>query len=142
MAHQFCYTGCFFDPDDLEKRLSYISRRPLSRSILVPHVTVQFRPECVDDSLFGLEVRVRIKGYGRDENNEGVLVELSAQNPQLMEHLQAIAVPHITLSISNIGKPVNTRNLHFEAVQEVELTGKYGGFTVDHRVITQPLKFQ
>lgn len=140
MMHRFRYIGCFVDPIDLEEKLSHIPRRPLKRAILNPHVTVAYRPETVDLSLFGMKVRLRITDYGRDENNEGVRVELFAEDPRLAEQFQTVKVPHITLSVSEAGEAVNTRDLRFEAVKPVELFGVYGGYTEEHEVITHPLE--
>lgn len=138
MSYHFRYVGCFVDPDVLHEKLTPLSRTPLSTPILMPHVTVSYRPAAVDQSLFGIPVRIRIVGYGRDENNEGLLVELSTQEPRLEKLLQTVEIPHITLSISQSGKAVNTRRLHFTAVDPIELPSVYGGCAEDHTIILFP----
>lgn len=136
MSHDFKYVGCFVEPDMLREKLASLPRVSLSKPILTPHVTVAYRPTAVDRSLFGTKVGIRVIGYGRDVDNEGLLVELSTQEARLKELLQAIEVPHITLSISQTGKPVNTKNLQFTAVEPFELLGTYGGYTDNGVIIT------
>lgn len=138
MSHDFRYVACFVDPKALHEKLTAFPRTPLSHPILTPHVTVSYRPDFVDQSLFGTAVRVRVVGYGSDEENEGLRVELSTRDKRLEKLLRAIELPHITLSISKTGKSVNTRSLNFTAVAPFELLGKYGGYTEGRATVTAP----
>lgn len=84
------------------------------------HVTLAYKPtpEKLAQYTIGQKVEVRIVGYGKDDENEGLLVEFDgipyygAKNK------------HITLSCSKNGKPVNTGYLNFsaEALEEFRKT--------------------
>ena len=54
--------------------------------------------------------------------------------------IEQLDVPHITISVGNEGKPVNTKKLLFEEIKPIEMAGKYGGFTKWGKVIVQPKK--
>ena len=119
------YTGIFLDnaqvyalfPPQLSVRPSHL------------HVTLSFRggAESAHEELLGEVVKVRVVAYGNDGKNEGLKVELLAENPELQKLCDAVEVPHITLSASREAKMVNTRFLEFTPLEEpVELTGHYG----------------
>jgi 2'-5' RNA ligase len=119
------YTGIFLDnarvyalfPPQLSVRPSHL------------HVTLSFRGgvESAHEELLGEVVDVRIVAYGNDGKNEGLKVELLAENPELQKLCDAVEVPHITLSTSREAKMVNTRFLEFAPLEKpVELTGRYG----------------
>ena len=128
------YIGCFFDPEKLEKALAGCQRTPLSQKIEVPHVTFAFRPETVPAELFGTAVTVRAVGYGNDGANEALAVEFLAVPEGLEALASRIPVPHITLSVSKTGKPVNSRYLTFTPMEPITLTGRFGGMEVSGRV--------
>ena len=125
------YVGCFFEWSDLEKALENIEHDHLWRKITFPHITFAYMPEFVDEELFGEKILVRIIGYGNDGENEGVKVEVVSGIPKLKEAFEQIEAPHITLSVSETGKPVNTRYLNYVPAEPVELTGIYGGYDED-----------
>ncbi len=129
MNHPYTYVGCFVDKDELEEKLQHTVRTKLWRTIEAPHVTFEYQPREVDEELFGEKVQIRMTGYGCDGQNEGVKVELFSANPKIAEMIQKIPVPHITLSVSACGKPVDTRDLRFEPMEPVEIVGIYGAYT-------------
>lgn len=129
--HIYRYVGCFFPQEDLSTYIRPLNCSPLAKLIACPHITFSYKPEFVDESLFGEKLIVRAVGYGNDGRNEGLKVELVSASPKLAEAFQNIAVPHITLSISNDAEPVNTRYLVFDAIEPFELTGVYGGYVVE-----------
>jgi len=131
----FSYIGCFFPAEELYAALAPMRKAPLPREIDAPHVTYIYNPREVDTSLFGLPITATVIGYGADGENEGVSVRLSAEDPRLQKCLDTIAVPHITLSVSETGKPVNTDKLHFAPTEPVKITGTFGGYTWGHRVV-------
>lgn len=112
------YTGIFFEKmtGKLEKQIEF------------PHVTHEFRPMNINEDLFGQEVTFEIIGYGIDTENEGYLVKVKTATDEMRKALDIIAIPHITLSVSKNGKPVNTKNLEFKPCAGFEITGVYGGF--------------
>lgn len=133
----FVYVGCFFDYDELKQKIEALGKKRLDKTIMNPHITFEYRPESVNTKLFGEKIRARIIAYGNNGENEGVKVEIYSDNPMLCEMASNIAVPHITLSISENGKAVNTRYLDFTPIEPFEIVGKYGGFTKDKTVVTE-----
>ena len=130
MTHKFIYTGVFFDKEELLKKVEALGEERLERVISDPHVTFQFRPETVATSLFGEKVTVKVIGYGNNGKNEGLLVEVFSDNNLLSAMAKEILVPHITLSVSADGKPVNTWSLCFREMREpFIIKGVFGAFT-------------
>ena len=113
------YTGAFVDSKELEHKLEEygVERTKLWRQIKDTHVTFQFRPADVDESLFGLPVDIRVIGYGVNTQNEGLLVEVTCANETVQKLCDKVEVPHITLSVSEDGKPVNTRYVGFAPIK-------------------------
>lgn len=131
---KYHYIGIFFNYEELHNKIKMIGNR-LERTIANPHVTFMYKPDTADESLFGEKVKVRIIAYGNNGDNEGFKVELFTSNEQLQKMINNIPVPHITISISDTGKPVNTRFIDFAPLDNsIEIEGKFGGF-VDGKVI-------
>lgn len=122
------YVGCFFEWEDLEKALGNVPHTHLFRKIKFPHITLSYMPDYVDEELFGEQIIVRVIGYGNDGKNEGLKVAFVSGSSKLQEAFGKIEVPHITLSVSEDGEPVNTRYLNYTQVEPFELTGTYGGY--------------
>jgi len=135
MRPDYIYIGCFFDVDELQTAVAPIAPQRLERPIPAPHVTFAYRPERVDTRIFGRAVTVRVTGYGNDGRNEGLRVEVLTQNPILQELALRIQVPHITLSVSRTGRPVDTAGLSFSPVEPFLLTGRFGGYLPDGTVV-------
>lgn len=137
MNRKYLYIGCFFPKEELEKSLGALPRKALEKEIRTPHVTLAYKPEAVDRSLFGTPVSVRAVGYGCDGVNEGLLVELSTGCEALQALADGVETPHITLSLAENGEAVNTRFLAFSPIEPFTLTAVFGGFrysgTVDIR---------
>jgi hypothetical protein len=138
MRGSYIYTGCFLDRDTLLRAVAPIRQSPLVRAIEAPHVTSAFRPKWVDRALFGSQMELALIGYGNDGNNEGVLVELRQADAAVRDLFEQIPVPHITLAVSETGKPVDTKNLRFTPIQTIVLTGTYGGYLPNGRVQLTP----
>jgi hypothetical protein len=121
------YDGIFFDFNDpsLEKN----GGEYLSKVVKDPHVTFAFKPtkdKLIPESLLGQEYSVTVIGLGNDGDNHGYEVEL----PQdLKRYYFGAPVPHITLSTSDTGKAVNTKDLKFEKINPFTIKGKLGYFT-------------
>ncbi len=137
MEHSYTYIGCFIDREKLYESIAAIERTPLYRIIGNTHITFAYRPETVDETLFGEEVRVRIVGYGNNGKNEGLKVEIASDNEKIQSLAEKIPVPHITLSVSEDGDTADTRYLEFEAVEPIEITGVFGGKTEEETVNTK-----
>lgn len=134
MNQRFKYVGCFVDLKEFQGAVSDIRIDPLENEIHDPHITFLYRPEKTDRSLFGKSVQITILGYGNNGENEGVKVSLHSDCPQLQSMIEAIEVPHITIAVSNEGRPVNTAKLQFTDIEPIELTGIYGGYSYEGNV--------
>ncbi len=134
---KYKYIGCFLDFDMLHASIAQLPQKRLFRVIAQPHVTFAYKPETVDTSLFGQSLTLTVTGYGNDGENEGLRVQVQTENEKLQAMADAIAVPHITLSVSETGKPVNTAKLNFSPIEAFGLTGVFGGFCFDGSVDTQ-----
>ncbi len=128
------YLGCFFSVEELRKKMAELGQQRLHREIIHPHVTLYYRPERVDPELMGEKLTVRAVGYGNDGINEGLKVELNSPVPALQKLISEIPVPHITLSVSKRGKPVNTAGLTFVPIEPFRLEGTVGVFTEENTV--------
>ena len=125
---KFEYVGCFFDYEELKGMTASVRKFPLEVEKTTPHITFEFGPETVDESLFGTEITVTVIGYGNNGENEGLKVTLTSDNDIINEMIKKIPVPHITLSVSENGKAVNTRYLDFTSIHPFTIKGYYGGF--------------
>lgn len=137
MNQKYVYVGCFIPYKLLQEKIHEIDCVHLERMIKDPHITFVYKPTEVDEKLFGEKIKIIITGYGNDGKNEGVKVRLESDNPQIDEMIRKIEVPHITLSVSRTGKPVATRYLSFSPIEEITLTGTYGGYDVNGNVVTE-----
>ena len=124
------YTGVF---------LGTVIPGTLERQITCQHVTHMFRPkpERVNPAFFGKLVFIKVIGYANDGDNQGYLVSLETSDEDLKKELDAIKVPHITISVSKNGKPVNTGKLNFTPIDGELLVGTYGGYYSDGMVYTR-----
>lgn len=125
------YIGCFFDYPALQASLERLPRQPLSRPVRAPHVTFAYRPHTIPTEAFGLPVTVMVTGYGCDGRNEALSVRFVGL-PEILAPLAAqIPVPHITLSVCDTGKAVDSAHLTFAPVEPFLLTGLFGGMDED-----------
>lgn len=107
----------------------------LTRDVKHQHVTFAFKPHCIPSHLFGTQCNVTVIGYANDGENEGYLVEIPNALKTFYEN---DAPPHITISISETGKPVNTGKLHFKPCARRTIQCVIGGFTSDHTYVYEP----
>lgn len=135
MKHSYIYTGCFFNADEFLEKIKPYRNNPLDRTILYPHITFAYKPDEVDQSLFGADICVTITGYGNNSMNEGVSVYLSSGIPKLQRMIEKIEVPHITVSVAEGAEPFNTRELHFADISPIQILGKYGGYDKWRKVV-------
>lgn len=102
-------------------------RTKLEKPVPAPHVTFKFNPEKSEMPwlLIGEKINVKLIAYGCDGENEGFLVEILSDDPEIMKLVKEIEKPHVTLSTSRSGKPFNTRFLDFKELDDpinVEMT--------------------
>ncbi len=135
--NNYRYIGCFVPAEQLFEQVQKLGKKRLGKIISTPHVTFAYRPESVDESLFGERILVRAVGYGSDGVNEGLLVELHTDNERLAGMAARLPVPHITLSLGPDGKAVNTRFLDFAPISPFELEGVFGGYDMRGNVVAR-----
>ena len=105
----------------------------LENNIWYKHITTEFRPKITHEYLYGTEAIFEVTGYGNDGNNEGYSVKLiETDSEELKDIYNNIEVPHITLSVSANGKPVNTAKLNFNPINtssvRLIIRATFGGF--------------
>ena len=131
------YIGCFFDRKTILEKAAQQYPDRLYRTIDCPHVTFAYRPDWIPYEAFGCPITVMVVSYGCDGENEAFGVELSDLPDVLQPLAQQIAVPHITISVSRTGKPVNSRYVPFAPIEPFVLRGVFGGMGMDGNVHTQ-----
>lgn len=115
------YTALFINKEDR-------ATSKLDKTIEFQHITHEYRPKEVNKELFGQTAKLRVIGYGINEENEGYLVEIIEASEEIKKAFSIVEVPHITIGISKSGKAVNTRYLEFAAIEPFEIVATYGGF--------------
>ena len=118
------YWGVFFDDEDLPNS-------SLDRDITNKHITFGFRRPCPAE-LVGMPILVDIVGYGNDGENEALLVEFDGE--WLDYYAGSQKAMHVTLSVSETGKPKNSENLDFEPTDLETIWGTFGYFGEDNTV--------
>ena len=136
MGNQYHYIGCFVDRETLLRCVRTVSTGHLERLIEAPHITFVFEPDTADESLFGEKIRVRAVGYGNNGDNEGLKVEIYAENKKIASMADEIEVPHITLSVGKKGRAYDTIYLEFSDIEPFVLDGVFGGYRQDGTVNT------
>lgn len=136
MNHPYTYIGCFIPFEELFEKIKILKGKRLFRIIQNPHITFVYEPDQVDESLFGQNIKVKIIAYGNDGRNEGVKVELFSDNQEIKKMAARIETPHITLSVSENGKSVNTKYIDFKPIDPIKIFGKFGGYTENGLVVT------
>lgn len=139
MKRHYHYIGCFVSAEELFRHISSVSTGHLERVIEIPHVTFAYKPEEVDEKLFGEKILVRAVGYANDGENEGIRVEIFSENAQISKMAEQIPVPHITLSVSDSGQPVNTCFLRFCPITPFEMEGVFGGCDEEGNIIIESI---
>lgn len=96
----------------------------LEKVVQNQHVTFGFREE-YPEWVHGKSVEMTIVGYGNDGKNEAYLVELP---DSIMDIYDGANRPHITLSVSSDGRPVDSWKLDFKPIQPRPVMGTFGYF--------------
>jgi len=129
---KYIYIGIFVDYDTLQKFVNdNITKDKLSRVIDKPHVTFAFRPKEYNPDLIGKLVMLKVVGYACDGKNQGLQIEMDNTSiPEILAEFKKIKNPHITLSTSEDGKPVDTGKMKFEPIDNpFYIMGTYDGFS-------------
>ena len=127
------YEGIFFEGDAAEL-IRFLEPVHLKRPIDKLHCTFKYRPSDneVFDDIVGTEAEITIVGYGCDNNNSGF--EITFPDELLPYYLNCdksdpskVTIPHITVSLAEDAKAVNTKNLKFEKLSTpIVVKGRLG----------------
>lgn len=136
------YMGLFVDRECLEHALSNLDRtdgRLGKKPIAATHLTLAYKPlpQEVPRELFGKRFTLAITGYGYNEENEAVRVELQPDagsadfDKEACDAIQSMldsrgVTPHITLSVAEGGKAVNSKDLRFSDVAPIYVGCVFG----------------
>ena len=136
LGHIDCiYWGLFLGDDYLGLQCP-----KLENVIVHRHVTFGFKVPC-PEKLVGTTWTVKFTGrYGNDGKNEAYEVEIPEE---LVPYYENNAVPHLTVSVSEDGRPVDSANLEFEPIYEpfeLEMTIGYFPGGSDGPLFTVPRK--
>ena len=121
------YAGLFVDPNELYRKVQPTLEKPIE----IPHITTAFKPDLSQLHLdqLGNDAKITAIGYGNDGKNEGLLVKIEADDPELQATCDTLETPHITLSVSDEGRAKDTAFLDFSPLEHpFEITGRYGLF--------------
>lgn len=132
---EYIYIGWFVDFQELHGVIDSIRINPLDCDIEFPHITAKFSPEEVEISAFGKRIDVIANGYGNDGENEGILVSIETEDKKMKELFDNIQTPHITIAVSESGRPVNTKNLVFSEIAPIRFTATFGGYNDKGEVV-------
>lgn len=120
-------------------------RGALENDIEHKHLTTEFHPKKTHQNLYGCAVVLHASKYAIDANNEGYYIDrISTSYRELDDLFNNIEVPHITLSISKTGKPVDTAKLDFENGCPIDTTFQayFGAFTGDEYLLDRDISFR
>lgn len=136
------YEGIFVSQEAVNAALdAYGISDRLDREIAMPHVTCAYKPTDPRYDLVGKPVELQIVGYGNDGKNEGFLVDVSDKDADIHEMSLYNDQPHITISVAQGARPVDTVRLDFEPIEPIILRGVYGYMDGTNQLVTggQPL---
>ncbi len=123
MVKNIIYLGIFFPNEE-----KLITGKELEKVIPNKHITLAFRPKEIPEGIIGKPVKVKVVGYACDGNNEGFQSEVVTEDKDILNLLKEVRVPHITTSVSNSGKPVDTWKLNFQPIEPFCIDGIVGYF--------------
>ena len=124
------YWGIFFPGQEFETSLE--------KPVKDKHVTFGFKTPMPAD-LLGKPATVSVTGYGNDGRNEALLVDFEPWCWDIFEF--SVSDPHVTLSTSTDGKPVDSANLEFDVWEWdkwYDVEGVFGYFDGEKIVVEVP----
>ena len=141
------YQAIFVNPEDVTK-LIQLQKDKLPREVKNMHCTFKFQPSEEDikkfSKLLGNELELKVVGYCSDGKNSGYEIELSPEQESVYSNAHTVdtgkavpivekTIPHITVSMSDGAKAVDTGMLPFSRknFDPFFIHGKAGYFTSD-----------
>lgn len=125
------YAGLFFEGES-EKKIQELERNKLDKIHDKLHCTFKYEPvdENMFDELVGKEFNIYLIGYGSNEENSGFQILLPEELRKYYINQNGLA--HITASINEDGKAVNTSKLKFEPLDKpIKVTGRFGYWIIE-----------
>lgn len=127
------YEAIFLDEKSI-KLIQELEKNKLERVNDEIHLTLKYKPEQheIFNDLVGQEFELYLIGYGNDGVNAGFEVELSDElKPYYINYDEddntKIKIPHITSSLADSAKAINTKNLNFAKLPtKYKVKGKFG----------------
>ena len=133
------YIGIFIAEKDTEKIIENekvcLAKRPKNF-----HCTMKYMPKDLEHfkDIIGQEVVIVLTGYGNDGKNSGYRVQLQDEINKYFLNTDKngnLKVPHITTSLADDGKAVNTANLNFQDLEKpIFVRGRVGAFVKDENL--------
>lgn len=128
-----CYEGIFFDSEACYI-IHQLESKKLDKVNDEIHCTFKYLPANneIFDEIVGKEFEVYLIGYGNDGQNSGFevlipdelkeyYINYDEQNPEILK------TPHITASLANKAKAVNSKKLNFKKLEKpIKLIGRFG----------------
>ena len=98
----------------------------LDKVVIFQHITFGFKTEFPEELCEKLVDDIQIIGYANDGTNEAFSVRI----PEWMmnKYYNGASIPHITLSTSRDGKPVDSGKLNFQLIDPFTIKGMFGYF--------------
>jgi len=132
------YEGIFFEADAVDL-IHSLERGKLARVNDEIHCTFKYHPTSneVFNEIVGKSFEVYLIGYGNDGQNSGfeILLPDELKNYYINydeENPTVLNVPHITASLAEEAKAVDTKNLIFDPLETpIKLVGKFGYWIKD-----------
>ena len=136
----YYYESILLDKDEVTKVFKEMNPDFPSFDVCPPefHVTTEFMPSEKHNELYGTKVNVHIIGYTSGtvhddaddvtSQNEGFIVELSADNEDMQKYLDSLDKTwHVTGSYTAGGKYTENLDWSKAKAMDVTLTGTFGG---------------
>lgn len=132
------YEAIFLDKESI-KLIQELEENKLDRVNDEIHLTLKYKPNNneIFNEIVGKEFELYLIGYGNDGENAGFEVELSEElKPYYINNDEddnsKIKIPHITSSLADNAKAMNTKNLVFNKLpQKYKIKGTFGFWLED-----------
>lgn len=122
---QVIYQGIFFN----DEAIITMANNPLSNVVKNMHITFSFKPTVLfPKEVVGQRFDIKVIGEGCDGQNHGFLVEIPEE---LKRYYKGSKQPHITVSLADGAKAVNTSNIEFKTIEPFTISGRVGFYTKD-----------
>lgn len=121
------YEGFFFELDEDELMYSPWSKPKLENRIDTPHITVYYKPSELHEHYYGKRGLFELYEYGCDDKNEGYKVRyIKSDSIDVPWLFNLVDIPHVTISVSDDGKPKDTKNLDFKPCEIYRYEAVFG----------------